>query len=174
MVELRYLCNSILRYHFYSFRSIQPEVFCKKRFLKLLSKIKGKYLRRSLFLKKVTDNVGQWLASCNSPLVLHQSVWRSVTLLKRNSKTGVFLWILGHFLKNLCYRTSTNSCFYVSNFLWSVVLLKDRKSFTFTAYFFGICESIQITYDLYDMCLKTLFAMLALFNYYSETRYMYA
>ena len=38
--------------------------------------------------------------------------FRSETLLKKYSNTGVFLWILGNFYKHLFCKTSTNSFFY--------------------------------------------------------------
>ena len=38
---------------------------------------------------------------------------RTATLLKRDSNTGIFLWILRNFLKHLFWRTSANYCFEV-------------------------------------------------------------
>ena len=37
--------------------------------------------------------------------------FRSTTFLKRDSNTGVFLWILRNFLENLFWRTYANGCF---------------------------------------------------------------
>ena len=37
--------------------------------------------------------------------------WRSVNILKRDSNTGVFLWILRNFYGHLFWRTSANGCF---------------------------------------------------------------
>ena len=37
---------------------------------------------------------------------------RPATLLKRDSGTGVFLWILWHFYEHLFYRTPPGDCFY--------------------------------------------------------------
>ena len=39
------------------------------------------------------------------------AVWRPSTLLKRESNTGFFLWILGHFKEDLFWRTSANDSF---------------------------------------------------------------
>ena len=40
---------------------------------------------------------------------------RSAILLKRDSNTDVFLWILRNFLEHLFWRTSANGCFCTSN-----------------------------------------------------------
>ena len=56
-------------------RSFRPEVFCKKGVLRNFAKFTGKYLCQSLFVNKVAGK-------------------RLATLLKRDSDTGVSLWIL--------------------------------------------------------------------------------
>ena len=67
--------------------------FHKNTVLKNLAIFKGKYLWWSLFLIK--------LRAC-----------RSATLLKRDSKTSVLLWILLNFHEHLFWRTSVNGCFW--------------------------------------------------------------
>ena len=59
-------------------RSSYPELFCKKGVLKNLAKFTGKQLCRSLLYNKVAG-------------------FRPVISLKRDSDTGVFLWILQNF-----------------------------------------------------------------------------
>ena len=67
-----------------------PEVFCKKAFLKSFAIFSGKHLCWSLFLIKL-------------------KVFRPATLLKRDSNTGDFLWILWK-LSEMCYYQL--SCFH--------------------------------------------------------------
>ena len=55
-----------------------PEVFCKKDFLRNFAKLTGKHLCQGLFYNKVAG-------------------LRPPTLLKRDSNTGVFLWIFRNF-----------------------------------------------------------------------------
>ena len=40
--------------------------------------------------------------------------WRSATLLKRHSNTGVFLWILGNFWEHLFLWNTSGGCFWTS------------------------------------------------------------
>ena len=69
-----------------------PAVFYKKRFLKNFTKIHRKHLYQSLFFNKVEGTWGLQLYS------------------KRNSGTGVFLWILRNFKEHL-HRTPPDDYF---------------------------------------------------------------
>ena len=62
-------------------------VLWKKIVLKNSAKFIGKHLCQSLFLRKVSS-------------------LRGATLLKKNSGTGAFMWILRNFLQHLFYDTS--------------------------------------------------------------------
>ena len=76
--ETRKQCKLlILRYQLLltKLRGSRPEVFCKKGVLRNFAKFTGKELCRSLFFNKVAG-------------------LRPATLLKRDSGTSVFLWIL--------------------------------------------------------------------------------
>ena len=64
----------------------------KKAVLKNFAIFRRKHLYCSLFLIKL-------------------QTFRPVTLLKRDSNTGVFLWILRNFYKHLFCRTLANGCF---------------------------------------------------------------
>ena len=61
-------------------------VFFKKGFLKNFAKFAGKHLSQSLFCNKVPS-------------------LRSANLLKKDSGTGVFMWILKNFQNTFFYRT---------------------------------------------------------------------
>ena len=50
---------------------------------------------------------------CWSLFSIMLQAFRAVTLLKRESNTGVFLWVLGNFQEHLFWRTSTSSCFWI-------------------------------------------------------------
>ena len=63
----------------------------KKGVLRNFTKFTGKQLRQSLFFNKVAD-------------------LKSVTLLKTDSGTGVFLRILRNFQEHLFYRTTLKDC----------------------------------------------------------------
>ena len=85
-------------------RKHPPQVFCKKGVLKNFANFTGKNLRWSFF-------------SINFQVVeshIKFQVFRPVTLLKRDSDTGAFLWILRNFLKHPCWRTSVTDCFWRS------------------------------------------------------------
>ena len=74
-----------------SSRSNGPKVFCEKVVLTKFAIFTAKHMCWRLFLIKL------------------QHTWRHATLLKRDSNTGVFLWILQNFLrasilKNICER----------------------------------------------------------------------
>ena len=62
--------------------------FTCKHPLRNFTKFTGKHLRQSLFFSKVAES-----------------------LLKRDSGTGVFLWILRNFREHLFYRTPPEDCF---------------------------------------------------------------
>ena len=80
-------------------RSSRPEVFYKKKSLKIPQKFTGKHLYGNLFLIKL----------------------RPATLLKRNSTTGVFLRTLRHFLRDTILQ---NIC---GELLWSVTINKGNS-----------------------------------------------
>ena len=67
----------------------------KKLLLKLLAEFTGKHLCWSLF------NKVSCLQTCN--------------FIKRDSNTGVFLWILRNFEEHLFWRTSMDDCFCISS-----------------------------------------------------------
>ena len=65
--------------------------------------------------------IGKFL--CCSQFLIKLQLWRPVTLLKRESNTGVFLWILEHFKEDLFWRTSANDSFcrqFLKSFICSV------------------------------------------------------
>ena len=66
------------------YRSSHKRCSIKKGVLKNFAILTGKHLCWSLFLIKL-------------------QAWRSATLLKRDSSTGIFLWILWYF-KNTCFK----------------------------------------------------------------------
>ena len=70
----------------HSYRSKHQRCSIKKSILKSFTKFTGKHSCQSLFLNKVAS-------------------LRPSTLLKRDSGTGVFLWILWNFQEHLFYRT---------------------------------------------------------------------
>ena len=71
-----------------------PEVFCKKGVLANCAMFIGKLMSWSLFLIKF-------------------QAFRPATLLRRDSNTGVFLWILQNFYELLSYKTSANGRFWI-------------------------------------------------------------
>ena len=71
-------------------RSSRSLVFFEIGFLKNFAIFTGKHLCWSLF------------------------AWRSATLLKRHSNTGVFLWILGNFWEHLFLWNTSGGCFWTS------------------------------------------------------------
>ena len=72
-----------------TYRSSCPEAFCKKGVLRNFAKFTGKHLCQSPFFNKVVDLFFNKVEGI-----------RPVTLLKRGSGAGSFLWILWNFLKN--------------------------------------------------------------------------
>ena len=60
---------------------------------------------------------------------------RPATLLKRDSGTGVFLWILGNFSEHLFYRTPLCDCFWICH--WDT----DFHNQPFTDVFQNRCSS---------------------------------
>ena len=79
-----------------NFKSSHLQMFFKIGVLKNFAIFAGKHLCWSCFLMKL-------------------QAWRSAILFKRDSNTGVFLWILQNFQEQLFWRASTNGCFSVSN-----------------------------------------------------------
>ena len=74
------------------YRKQLPEVFCKKDFLRNLTKFIGKHLFQSLSFNKVVG-------------------LKSYTLLKKRLCTGVFLWILQNLSERLFLQNSSGGCF---------------------------------------------------------------
>ena len=119
------------------YRSSHQRCSIKKAVLKNFARFTGKHLRWSLFLltllrrgsntsafPRILQNFEKHLFRKTSVndcfLFCHIESFRnckrfelfwSTTLLKRDSNTGVFLWILRNFLKHLFWRTSVNYCF---------------------------------------------------------------
>ena len=81
-------------FHAAGFRSSTRRCSIGKDVLKNFAKFTRKHLCRSLFFNKVAG-------------------LRPATLLKRDSGTVVFLWILRNFQEHLLYRTLLDDCFYV-------------------------------------------------------------
>ena len=71
------------------FRSLRPEVFCKKGVLRNFTKFTGKRLCQSLFFNKVAG--------------LRLQDW--------DSGTGVFLWILSNIQEHLFLPNTSGGCF---------------------------------------------------------------
>ena len=101
-------CSSI-----YSFRSSLSQMFLKMGVLKSFAIFTWKYLFWSIFLIKL-------------------EAFRSPALLKRDSNTGIFLWILQNFYEQLFYRTSAD-CFSTCSSFHS---LHPRLWFSFYARIF--------------------------------------
>ena len=76
----------MLLYRVLIFRSSGSQMFLKIGVLKNFANYTGKHLHWSLFLIKLL-------------------AWRPVTLLKKDSNTGVFLWNLRNLWEHLFYRT---------------------------------------------------------------------
>ena len=74
----------------------QKCVFCKKGVLRNFAKFTGKYLYQRLFLDKVAG-------------------LRPATLLKKDSGTGVFLWILQNLQEHLFLQNTSGGCFCKNN-----------------------------------------------------------
>ena len=75
------------------YRSSHQKCSIKRAVLKNFSIFTGKHLCRSRFLLKL------W-------------AFRPATLSKRNSNTGVFLWILWYFWEHPLWKTPMNNCFW--------------------------------------------------------------
>ena len=75
------------------FRSSYPEVFCEKGALRNFVKFTGKHPCKSLFFNKVAG-------------------LRPVTLFKKGSCTGVFLWILRNFWEHLFLQDTFDGCYW--------------------------------------------------------------
>ena len=60
-----------------------------------------------------------------------ENICTVVSILKRDSGTGVFLWILRNFWEHLFYRTPLDDCFYFVQYLKNFVLVFriSRKQF---------------------------------------------
>ena len=85
-----------------------------KCFLKHFAKITKKHLSQSLFLNKVAGV-------------------RSAILLKRNSGTCIFLWVLRNFKERLFYRTPlVATSFLFNNMTWKNLILDSLSQ---TSYF---------------------------------------
>ena len=57
------------------------------------------------------------------------SAWRPATLLKRDSDTSVFLWILRNFPEHLFWKTSANGCFWKGT--WYLLYINDSGNTIF-------------------------------------------
>ena len=84
-------------YNEWDYNAIQkqwPKVFYKKAVLKNFAIFTGKHLCWSVFFIKWQN-------------------FSPATLLKRDSNTGLFLWVLRNFKEHLFWRISANCCFYI-------------------------------------------------------------
>ena len=77
------------------------DVFCKKGVLRNFTKFTWKHLCWSLFFNKVAD-------------------LRPETLLKRDSNTGVFRWILWNFLRTRFLQNPYGGCFFIKGLFLSI------------------------------------------------------
>ena len=100
------------------------EVFYKKAVFKHFAIVIGKHLCYIIFLIKLQH-------------------FRPSTLLKRDYKTGVFLWIFRKFQKHVFWRTSANSCFRICNMIvvitleWCIHRLPNLLRWVMTLIYFG-------------------------------------
>ena len=81
-----------LRINFYTTRNSRPEVFCKKVVLRNFAKFTGKHLCQSLFFNTVAG-----------------LAWNVIK--KRDSGTGVFLWIFVKFVRTPFLQNTSGGCF---------------------------------------------------------------
>ena len=71
--------------------------------------IEGVLEKTDVFYKKgVLANFAKFTAKICARLKLQASVWNFV---KKETLTGIFLWILRHFKEHLFYRTPLDDCF---------------------------------------------------------------
>ena len=85
-------------------RSNHQEVVCIKSVFKSFAKFTWKHLCQSFLFNKIASS-------------------GTITLLKRNSGPGVFLWILRNFSKHIFYKTPVNGLWFMfdkNSGLWSV------------------------------------------------------
>ena len=75
---------------------------------------------------------------------------RPVTLLKQDSKTGVFLWILRNFQEHLIWRTSWNEV-YPSVSLSAYAKFSD-KLILFTPWYAHMCTYQELWNSIYIFC----------------------
>ena len=117
------------RNHVYNLPSVNLqkqllEVFYKKAVFKHFAIVIGKHLCCIIFLIKLQH-------------------FRPSTLLKRDYKTGVFLWIFRKFQKHVFWRTSANSCFRICNMIvvitleWCIHRLPNLLRWVMTLIYFG-------------------------------------
>ena len=97
MVFYSVSCSGVCYHRSFTFsvywddRSSHQRCSIKKGILRNFTKCTGKHLSQSLSFNKVAG-------------------LRSTTLLKKNSGTGIFLWILWNFWEHLLYRTPLDDC----------------------------------------------------------------
>ena len=117
---------------------------CSKDVLKNFAKVTGKHLYQSLFFNK-----GRGLRPATS-------------FKKRGSGTGVFLWILRNFSKQLFYRTHSDNCFYLNDsiFLWCSCPFFDLLLFQKTSIQFALfprcCQECLLFFSVQLLQLNTL------------------
>ena len=88
-------------------------IFLTVIFSKFCKKFRSSHQRGSIkrdVLKKYVIFTGKH--PCWSLFLIKLQDWRPQTLLKRDSNTDTFLWILQNFHKHLFWKTSANDCFY--------------------------------------------------------------
>ena len=106
------MSESVFHSFIYQKRSYSTEVFYKKYVLKNFPKFTGKHLCPRLVFDKVAG--------------LSPATW-----LKKDSSTGVFLWILWNFQEQLFLQNNSGGCFW---FIWIVfirlLLLNMTRKFT--------------------------------------------
>ena len=73
-----------------------------------------------VYKKAVRKNFTMFMRKhlCWSVFSIKLQAFRPITLLKRESNTGYFLWILQNFQEHLFWRTSANGCFWHTHDIW--------------------------------------------------------
>ena len=84
---------------------------------------------------------------CRSVFLIKLQAFKSTTLLKRDSNTGVFLWILRNFQEHLFYKTSANDFFWMES--CSRFFHKRNSQWTTSLKHFEVWESLDSFYSVY-------------------------
>ena len=69
-------------------------------------------LRCSAMVRDALENFAKFARLCRSLVFVKVTDWMTTTLLKRDSRTGDFLWILRNSQEHLFYRKPAHDCFW--------------------------------------------------------------